>query len=144
MFDQCCLLFDFHQKSIMTVSGRQLAICSINVPPFQGPDYLLRLVGRVEPVRLKRNDQKAGVDGLPLWYEFSSRQIKVIYCFCNIEIRIGIEALHKISTAIAQITLHFKISVKSKAELIVLQPPGKFLFHGLIAHEGNVADHPGN
>ena len=82
-------------------------------------------MGRIEPVRLKGNDQEARVDGFSGRYQFASREIKVIYRLRDIEIGIGIEALHEIRTAVVQITFHLKIGVKSEAETARSSTAGK-------------------
>ncbi len=104
----------------MSIGGIQFTIRRVGVPLFQQADDVLRLIGRIEPVRLEGNNQKPGVHCFSPAESDSGRTCQIIYHLGNVEIGIGVKALGKVQSPVMQIFFHLKSRIESKAEFIAL------------------------
>ena len=99
MFDKMRLLLNFQEKGIVTIGGIDFAIGCIDPSQLAGPHNLARLGGWIQPVGFKCNHKDFGLDPFKdLIERFSSRDVKRIDCFGDIEIGIrGSNLLIKLS-----------------------------------------------
>jgi hypothetical protein len=70
------------------------------------------------------------------------RQVEVIHRLGDVQIGVGVEAVHELAAAMPQITLHFEIHIEPEAEiLLAAQTPPEFFAHRIVAHVGDVSHH---
>ena len=61
MFDKMRLFLGLEQKSVVAVGRFYLAIRRVDVPCLQLAHDLLRLIRRIQPIRLKSDDEEPGI-----------------------------------------------------------------------------------
>ena len=63
-----------------------------------------------------------------------ARQIEIIHCLGDIKIRVRVEPFDEIVPSIPEVALNLEIRGEIEAVIFLLEPPGEFLFHRLVAH----------
>ena len=100
----------------MAPLGFDLAETHIETVLFKRLNDVTGLIGRIEPVRGKGDDQEFGASFGKCLYGRSpameSYEIVVIGGLCDVKKRVGVEALDEFAALISQITLHLEVGIE--------------------------------
>ena len=102
--------FNFNKRNIGRVGGESVD----DLPAFPGGE---------EPIAGEGDDAEAGfclLKGFGQYAAMLSKKVKIIHGAGDVEIGIGVKAVHKAEALMAQIAFHLKVGVKAEGDLFAL------------------------
>ena len=132
------------QEGVVAVDALQLHVGDVAADPHQRADDLLGLAGRIEPVGRERGDQVlgAGPGQRVLQRAVRLRQVVVVHRLGDVQVRVGVEALHEAVAQVLQIRLHLELARHLVGERgAVLQGASEPPAQRQLRQVGDVADH---
>src|SRR5215469_14009365 len=115
------------QEGVVALVGDDLGEGDARPAGIEGMHDGARIGGREQPVRGERNHAEAGrgfLEGICQHAVEIRRQIEIVHGAGEIEIRVGVEALHEADTLVAQIALDLEVGVEREGRIVtVLEAP---------------------
>ncbi|OQC06736.1 MAG: hypothetical protein BWX80_01425 [Candidatus Hydrogenedentes bacterium ADurb.Bin101] len=127
--------------------GSDIAVGGLAAVPGEGIHHFLGHVGGEQPVRRKRNDQGGRLDTGQgcIQRGVSGGNIEVVHGLGDIQVGIGVEAVHKSLTLVVKIGFHVELALEMIPQLVaVAQRAPELAVHGLVGKIGDMGQHTGN